>query len=61
MESEKELFENLKSSCTLQEVQNYEERLNAVTLQGVKKAYEELKKAPRVSGILLPSAEEKAK
>ena len=45
----------------LREVQNYEERLNAVTLQGVKKAYEELKKAPQVSGILLPSAEEVAK
>ena len=45
----------------LREVQDYEERLNAVTLQGVKKAYEELKKAPQVSGILLPSAEEVAK
>ena len=45
----------------LEEVQNYEKNLNAVTLQGVKDAYAELKKAPRVSGILLPSAEEAEK
>jgi len=44
---------------TLDEAQSYEDNLNAVTLQGVKEAYAELKKAPRVSGVLLPLKHEK--
>lgn len=50
----------LAAGYTLDEVQNYEQKLNAVTLQGVKKAYEMLKSAPCVRGVLLPQ-EEKTK
>lgn len=39
---------------TLDEVQKYEDNINAVSLQDVKNAYEKLKNSPRVSGVLYP-------
>lgn len=48
----------LSVGFTLEDVQDYEDNLKAVTLQNVKDAYTEMKKAPRVSGILLPSPNE---
>ncbi|MBR1601768.1 MAG: insulinase family protein [Alphaproteobacteria bacterium] len=44
----------LASGFSLEEVQNYESNLNAVSLKGVKDAYESLKSAPHINGILLP-------
>lgn len=44
----------LASGFTLEEVQAYEENINKVTLKGIKEAYAGLKKAPHVSGVLLP-------
>jgi len=44
----------LTSGFKLEDVQDYEENINRVTLKGVKEAYESLKNAPHVSGVLLP-------
>ena len=44
---------------TLADAQSYEDNINAVTLQGVKEAYEKLKESPRVSSVLLPLKDKK--
>lgn len=51
----------LSVGFSLEDVQNYENNLEAVTVDGVKKAYESLKSAPRVNGILLPENKNDAK
>ena len=44
----------LSVGFSLDDVQNYETNLTEVTVDGVKSAYENLKSAPRVNGVLLP-------
>lgn len=44
----------LAVGLTLQDALNYENNIQAVTIQGIKEAFDGLQKAPRVSGILLP-------
>lgn len=44
----------LSTGFSLQETQEYEDNINSVTLEGIRSAYAELMKAPRVSGILTP-------
>lgn len=39
---------------TLDEVQKYEDNINAVNLRDIKEAYAKLKESPRVSGVLYP-------
>ena len=46
---------------TLEDVQKYEDNINAVTLQDVKEAYAILNKSPRVSGVLYPQNKGDAK
>lgn len=44
----------LTSGFTLDEIQNYEAKIKAVTLSGVQKAYENLRHAASVRGVLRP-------
>lgn len=44
----------LANGFNLGDIQNYEQRINEVTVKGVKKAFEMLQTAPTVKGVLLP-------
>lgn len=48
----------LSLGFSLDEVQNYADRINNVTLEGVKNAFAAVEKASKVVGILLPSDEQ---